>query len=147
MTATSWAGDHPWISLIAGMLLAAAVLFYGIRLNGFAHLGEALNRWRMEVFGGTFKVQRSIELPDVILSFHSENFDRVDALSGATGFMGGTAFRKEIAVIAKRPGARIRIVALDPRLGNPQHPRHAEFAAEASACLIHQIIGLGRDDS
>lgn len=130
---TAWVGDHPRVSLLAGLLAVSALLFYGIRLNGFAHMAESLARWRMEVFGGTFRVERSIEVPDVILSFHGEAFDRVDAVSASAGFMGGTAFRKEIAVIAGRPGAKIRVVALDPRMGTAGHPRHAEFAQAAAA--------------
>src|SRR6186997_2271600 len=110
---TAWVGDHPRISVAGIVALIGALLFYGIRLNGFAHLSESLSRWRMEVFGGTFRVERSIEVPDVILSFRSQNYDRVDALSGSAGFMGGTAFRKEIGSIAARPGAVLRVVALD----------------------------------
>jgi hypothetical protein len=130
---TAWLGDHPWLAALAGLLLTGMVLFYGIRLNGFAHLSDALGRWRMEVFGGTFRVERSIEVPDVFLSLRSEEFDRVDAMSSSAAFLGGTAFRRELAVIVQRKGARIRVVALDPRMGTPGHPRHAEFAAEAAA--------------
>jgi hypothetical protein len=129
----AWIGDHPRLSLLAGVVLGTGFLFYGIRLNGFAHMAESLSRWRMEVFGGTFRVERSVEVPDVILSFHHEAFDRVDTVSASAGFMGGTAFRKEIAVIAGRPGARIRIVAHDPRMSVAGHPRHEAFVAEGAA--------------
>ena len=47
--------------------------------------------------------------------------------------MGGTAFRKEIKLIAERKGARIRAVALDPRMGMREHPANRQFEAEAEA--------------
>lgn len=130
---TAWLGDHPFVAFIAACLAAGALYFYGVRLNGFAHCAEALGRWRMEVFGGTFKVQRSIQVPDVMLSFRQENYDRVDAMTASAAFMGGTAFRAELKAIAERPGARLRIVALDPRMGNTGHLRHADFTAAAAA--------------
>jgi hypothetical protein len=130
---TAWLGDHPRLTLLGGLLLGGGVYFYGMRLNGFAHIAESTGRWRMEVFGGTFRVERSIELPDVFLSLREEKYDHVDAAVTSAGFMGGTAFREEFRTIASRPGARIRIVALDPRMGTPGHPHHAEFAAAAAA--------------
>ena len=130
---TAWLGDHPGLALLGGLAMAGGVYFYGVRLNGFAHMADSAGRWRMEVFGGTLKVDRSIEVPDVILSLRGESYDRLDSVAASAGFMGGTAFRKELNVIAARPGAHIRIVALDPRMGAPGHPRHAEFAAAAAA--------------
>ena len=131
---TAWAGDHPRTALLAGMAGVGIILFYGLRLNGFAHLSESLSRWRMEVLGGTFVVERSIQVPDVVLSFKHEPFDRLDALSGSSGFMGGAAFRQEFSMIAGRPGAKIRLVALDPRMGVPGHPLYDRFVAAAEAC-------------
>lgn len=126
-------GDHPRLSILAGAAFLGALLFYGIRLNGFAHLQEGLNRWRMEVFGGRFRVERSIEVPNVILSFRGEAFDRLDAISSSAGFLGGTAYRRELTAISQRPGAKMRVVAIDPRMAMHAHPRHGEFAAEAAA--------------
>jgi hypothetical protein len=133
LATTAWVGDHPMLAGLLIVVLVASTLFYCIRLHGFTHIGESLSRWRMEVFGGRFDVERSIEVPDVILSFRDEEFDQVDAVSGSAGFMGGTAFRKEIEEIAKRKGARIRGVALDPRMGMRAHPANREFEAEAEA--------------
>ncbi len=130
---TAWFGDHPLTALGLGLLAAAAFWFFGMHLNGFAHCREALGRWRMEVFGGTFEVKRAIELPDVILSLREENYDRLDAMTASAAFMGGSAFRKELQVIAARPGARMRVVALDPRMGEPGHPHLSEFADSAAA--------------
>ena len=130
---TAWMGDHLFLSLLAAAVFTGAVLFYGLRLNGFAHLTDSLRRCRMEIFGGTYHVERSIEVPEVILSFREEAFDRVDAATSSAGFLGGSAFRQEIAAIAARPGAKLRIIALDPRLADPSHPHHAEFKATAAA--------------
>lgn len=130
---TAWLGDHPLAALAGAVLVAGGLYFYGVRLHGFAHAAEAFGRWRMEVFGGTFKVQRSIEVPDVILSFRGENYDRLDAMTASAAFMGGSAFRAELKNIADRPGARLRIVALDPRMGNAGHLSYADFAAVAAA--------------
>jgi len=130
---TAWAGDHPRLALLGGLFLAGGGYFYGVKLNGFAHMADSIGRWRIEVFGGTFKVERSIEVPDVILSLREEKYDRVDAVAASAGFMGGAAFRKEIKAIAGRPGAAIRVVVVDPRMGAPEHPRHAEFAVAAVA--------------
>ncbi len=130
---TAWLGDHPRLALLGGLIMAGGVYFYGVRLNGFAHLADSAGRWRLEVFGGTLEVDRSIEVPDVILSLRVESYNHLDSVAASAGFMGGTAFRKEIEVIAARPGARIRVVALDPRMGAPGHPRHADFAAAAAA--------------
>ena len=99
LTVSAWVGDHPWLSLAGAVLLAAAFAFYGIRLNGFSHMGESLSRWRMEVFGGTFPVERSIEVPDVILSFHEEGYDRVDAVAATGAYLGGTAFRGDSGTV------------------------------------------------
>ena len=130
---TSWLGDHPRLALLGGLVVAGGIYFYGVRLNGFAHLADSAGRWRLEVFGGTLKVDRSIEVPDVILSLREESYNHLDYVAASAGFMGGTAFRKEIEVIAARPGARIRVVVLDPRMGAAGHPRHAEFVAVAAA--------------
>jgi hypothetical protein len=129
----AWFGDHPLTALMLGLLAAAAVWFCGVRLHGFAHLNESFGRWRMEAFGGTFQVKRAIELPDVFLSFREENYDRLDAMTASAAFMGGTAFRDELKVLAERPGARLRVVALDPRMGEPSHPHFADFTASAEA--------------
>jgi len=133
LAVTAWFGDHPLTALSAGVALAAAVYFYGVRLHGFAHFTEALGRWRMEAFGGTFEVKRAIEVPDVILSFRGESYDRLDAMTASAAFMGGSAFREEILTLAQRPGARLRVVALDPRMADAGHPRQGEFAAAAAA--------------
>jgi hypothetical protein len=129
----AWFGDHPLTALVVAVLAAAALWFYGVRLHGFAHLNESLGRWRMEAFGGTFKVQRAIELPDVFLSLRDENYDRLDAMTASAAFMGGTAFREELKILAARPGARLRVVALDPRMGEPDHPHFGDFTASAEA--------------
>ncbi len=130
---TAFMEDHPRLSVGAGVLLLAAFLFYGIRLGGFAHFRESAARWRVETFGGAHHVDRSVRIPDVILSFQDRQYDQLDVVAMTAVNLKGTAFRKELREMAADPDGRIRIVALDPRLGEPEHPGHAKFVALAEA--------------
>jgi hypothetical protein len=115
------------LTLASGGGVAAVVIFYATRLNGYTHAVEALTRWRLDNFGGVQEVERSIEVADVILSFAKEPYDRLDAMSLTTAHLGATAFRQEFREIAGLPGGRVRVLTLDPRLADADHPHHGAF--------------------
>ena len=130
---TAFMEDHPRISVGIGGLLLAAFLFYGIRLGGFAHFRESASRWRVETFGGAHQVDRSVRISDVILSFQHRQYNKLDVVAMTAVNLKGNAFREELREIAAEPEGHIRIVALDPRLGEPGHPEHEKFVALAEA--------------
>lgn len=127
------AEDHPFASLSLFGALLAIVLFYGFRLGGFDHFRESWARWRVENFGGRHHVDRSVRTSDVVLSFHRMQFDQLDAFTMTAAHLKASAFRKELKEMAAEEGGRIRIVALDPRLGDVDHPLHPAFAELAAA--------------
>ena len=127
--------DHPKTAIGLGLLLVGIFTFYAFWLDGFRHFRDSGARWRILNFGGTYRVDRSIRVPDVILSLEDfcPQWDRLDLTTPTTMHVWGTAFRRELREIAAKEGARIRVNAFDPRMGDPEHPRHAEFSALASA--------------
>lgn len=102
------------------------VLFYGIRLGGFSHFVESGARWRLETFGGSHRVNRSVQMPDVWLSMKHPEYDRLDVTSPTASHFGGSAFRKELKEIAELKG-QMRFNVLDPRLSDPSHPQYERF--------------------
>ena len=115
------------------LFATALVLFYTISLNGWTHAKESFARWRIEHFGGVHEVDRSVQIYDVLLSFQPEPLDRLDVVSLFSNHVGGRTFEKELEDVVKRGGGQVRVVTLDPRMGSPDHPRYAEFAALGEA--------------
>ena len=124
--------DYPKISVTTITLTLGSLLFYATQLDGLAHFKESFSRWRVENFGGEHQVDRAARAPDVILSFPNAHYDRVDLLSMTSIHFGGRAFRKEIEGVIQRGGI-IRVVGLDPRIGNNQHPNNGSFIELAKA--------------
>lgn len=124
--------DHPipMVSLLA--VAIAFVVFYAFHLDGLGHFQESFSRWQVENFGGVHHVERSARNPDVVLSFAETPYDRLDVLSLLSPHFGGTAYNEELKKLTAR-GGRIRILTLDPRLGDSSHPRHEAFAKLAEA--------------
>ena len=73
--------DHPKTTVTGGILAVAFLVFYGTRLHGLTHLQESLGRWKVETFGGIHQVDRSVRMPDVLLSCKPRGYDRLDALT------------------------------------------------------------------
>ncbi|MGI9244191.1 MAG: hypothetical protein ACR2RV_25560, partial [Verrucomicrobiales bacterium] len=122
MKAAAVIGDHPFLSTV---ILSGAVgmfLFYGFRLGGFTHFFESGARWRLETFGGSHQVDRSVKMPDVWLSMKHPEYDRIDVTSPTASHFGGSAFRKELREIAEIDG-KVRFDILDPRISSPSHPQ------------------------
>lgn len=124
--------DHPTIVLTSLVIGVSFVVFYATQLDGVAHFKESWSRWKVENFGGRHPVSRASRTSDVILSFQPAHYDRVDVLSMISLHFGGTAFRKDIERLVER-GGKLRVVTLDPRLGDPDHPEHALFEGLAKA--------------
>ena len=127
------AEDHPLASSSVALLLLVIVLFYGFRLGGFDHFRESWARWRVETFGGHHHVDRSVRTSDVVLSFRRMQYDQLDAVTMTAAHLKASAFRKELKEMAAEDGGRIRLVALDPRLGDVDHPLYPAFAKLADA--------------
>lgn len=125
-------GDHPKTATVMLVGSIGLILFYGIRLGGFSHFIESAARWRLETFGGSHHVSRSVRTPDVLLSMKHPDYDRLDVISPTAVHLGGSAFRKEFRKMAKEH-ARMRVAVLDPRLSDPAHPQHQRFLALAKA--------------
>ena len=130
---TAWIEDHPLPTLLAGGGLLAAVVFYGTRLNGYNHAAESLVRWKLDNFGGVQRVERSIEVAGVVLSFARQSYDRLDAMTLTTAHLGATAFRQEFREISGRPNGLVRVLTLDPRLADADHPHHGAFVKYGEA--------------
>ena len=124
--------DYPKASLTVIALTFGTILFYLTQLNGLEHFNESFSRWRVENFGGEHPVDRAARVPDVLLSFPNAHYDRVDVLSMTSIHFGGRAFRKEIEEVMQRGGI-IRVVGLDPRVGNHDHPNNKAFVDLAKA--------------
>ena len=124
--------DHPAVVLSVIIFTSSFVVFYATQLDGLAHFKESWSRWRVENFGGRHPVSRASRTSDVILSFQPAHYDRVDVLSMISLHFGGTAFRRDIEKLVER-GGKLRIVTLDPRLGDADHPEHALFEGLAKA--------------
>ncbi len=120
--------DHPKTTVATVVLLVSFILFYGIRLKGFAHFSESGARWRLETFGGSHRFDRSVRVPDIVLSFQRFQCDQLDITVPTAAHLGGTAFRKELREIAAEKDGRIRVAALDPRLSEVGHLHHERFA-------------------
>lgn len=127
-----WIEDRPVPTLGGLALLLAFGLFYAFQLDGLGHFRESFARWRVENFGGVHSVDRSVRSPDVILSFTPRSSDRLDILSLVSLHFSGTAFRADLEAFARR-GGKARIVTLDPRLTDSDHPNHALFLALGEA--------------
>lgn len=125
-------GDHPKTATFMLVGTVGLLLFYGIRLGGFSHFIESAARWRLETFGGTLRVSRSVRTPDVLLSMKHPEYNRLDVTSPTASHLGGSAFRKELRKMAA-DHAQMRINVLDPRLSDPSHPQHERFLALADA--------------
>ena len=124
--------DHPKLSILAFILGGSLVLFYATRLQGLAHFRESLSRWKVETFGGVHQVDRAVRMADVILSFRPSDHDRLDVLSLTSIHFGGNAFREELKALAKR-GGKMRIVLLDPRIGDRGSAMNDAFLKLAEA--------------
>ncbi len=124
--------DYP--KTFAGLLVlfAAFIVFYATQLDGLRHFTESFARWRVENFGGEHQVNRASRTSDVILSFQPAEYDRLDVLSMISLHFGGTAFRRELKGLVRR-GGKIRIITLDPRIGDSDHPEHQRFLELANA--------------
>jgi hypothetical protein len=136
---TALAGDHPGIAVLVLGGSLGLILFYGIRLGGFSHFLESGARWRMETFGGSHHVERSVQTPDVLLSLKQVEYDRLDVTAPTAIHLGGTAFRKELRRMVLERGGQLRINALDPRLADPDHPSHQRFVSLAEVFGMTEI--------
>jgi len=124
----AWVEDHPKTA-IAGLLgLLGLLYFYAVPLRGLAHARESFARWRIERFGGVHQVDRSVQIYDVLLSFEPRPLDRLDVVSLFSNHVGGRSFEQELEAVVGA-GGHVRVVTLDPRMGDESHPRHAAFAA------------------
>jgi hypothetical protein len=124
--------DHPLPTVTLIVLTTAFLLFYATRLHGWSHFKESFARWRVDAVGGTHKVNRSIRIPDVLLSFEDPEHDRIDFLAPTSVHIGANAFRQELQELVDHHGAA-RIITLDPRLADPSHPHHERFSQLARA--------------
>ena len=126
------AEDYPLVMLLGFATVLVPTVFYLTTLGGLNHFRESFERWRVESFGGVHEVDRSVRMPDVILSLKPRGYDRLDVLSMTNIYLGGVAFREELRVLAGRGGI-IRIVILDPRVSDPDSPQSEEFLGLAAA--------------
>ena len=110
--------DHPVPAVTLLLTMVLFIGFYFTQLHGISHFRESFGRWRVENFGGVHEVDRAVRMPDVILSFKPRGYDRLDVMAMTSIHFGGTAFRDELRALAGRGGI-IRIVVLDPRIGDP----------------------------
>jgi hypothetical protein len=124
--------DHPLPTLTLIILGSAFLIFYATQLQGWSHLKESFARWRVDTLGGNLTVNRSIEIPDVLLSFEDPKHDRIDFLGPTTVHIGANAFRKELRELIQHNGST-RIITLDPRLANASHPQHERYLQLAQA--------------
>jgi hypothetical protein len=121
--------DHPRTTLLVLLVGVGFTYFYGAHLRGMVHLKESFARWRIERFGGEHRVDRSVQIYDVLLSFEPSPLDRLDVVSMSSVHIGGRSFGEELQAIVDEPGGRVRVVTLDPRMSASDHPRHEEFVA------------------
>jgi hypothetical protein len=124
--------DHPVPALTLATLAAAFLIFYATQHHGWSHFQESFARWRVDTLGGSHHVNRSIQIPDVLLSFNDPYHDRIDFIAPTTVYLGANAFRKELQELFDHHGAA-RILTLDPRLADPAHPHHARYLELAQA--------------
>ncbi|MEM8955910.1 MAG: hypothetical protein AAGD22_17270, partial [Verrucomicrobiota bacterium] len=124
--------DHPKTTLSFVGLALAFFLFYATKLRGWTHFNESLQRWRVESFGGIHHVNRSIRIPDVLLSFEDAGHTQLDFIAPSSVHIGANAFRQELRNLIENHGTA-RILTLDPRLANPSHPYHQRYLNLAEA--------------
>jgi hypothetical protein len=129
----AWIEDHPRMALAGVGAVLVGLLFYAVQLNGFAQVPDAVDRWRLETFGGVIRRDRAIELAPLVIAMRREEFDRLDSMALGCSYLGINAFASELEGVLRHSAARIRIIGLDPRLASPTHPHHAEFVALAKA--------------
>jgi len=123
--------DHPYPFLLGGILAGILVVFYAVPLRGASHCVESLRRWKLEMVGGEYEIDRAVRIYDVMLSFEPAEHDRVDIVSMGGVPLVGSAFRREIETVVEARNGRVRFLALDPRVSEPGHPSHGEFKALA----------------
>ncbi|MEM7145624.1 MAG: hypothetical protein AAF591_10845 [Verrucomicrobiota bacterium] len=124
--------DHPKSTLALLTLALAFLLFYATQLHGWSHFQESLKRWKVESFGGVHHVNRSIRIPDVLLSFEDAGHTQLDFIAPSSVHIGANAFRVELRNLIENHGTA-RILTLDPRLADPSHPYHQRYLDLAQA--------------
>jgi hypothetical protein len=125
--------DHPLPFIIASMVLAALVAFYAVPLRGASHCLESFRRWKLEMVGGEYVIDRGVRIYDVMLSIEPEEHDRADLVSMGGVPLVGSAFRSDIETLVGARAGKLRFLALDPRVSDPKHPSFARFEALALA--------------
>ncbi len=124
--------DHPRAFLAAGGLVLALVWVYGIPLQGAGHCRESLRRWKLEMMGGEYSIDRAIRIFDVLMSFEPEPHDRLDVVVVGGVPLAASAFREELETVVTRRRGRVRYIVLDPRPGEPGSPMAPAYEALAT---------------
>ncbi len=124
--------DHPLPFILSAALIFLFVVFYAVPLRGLSHAAESLRRWKLEMVGGEYEIDRGVRIYDVILSIEPEEHDRVDLVSMGGVPMVGSAFRRDIETLVGARGGKVRFLALDPRVSAPDHPSYPHFEALAA---------------
>jgi hypothetical protein len=123
--------DPPRIILSVGGVFAVLVWVYGVPMKGLGHGVESFRRWKLEMVGGEYSIDRAIRIFDVLMSFEPEPHDRLDVVVVGGVPVAASAFREELETVAARRRGRVRFVILDPRAGEPGSPMASAFDAMA----------------